>query len=153
MLQSPFFTKSHPSSPNNAPRSRWAAWLWKRHKSKTMKNNFLRPCYYTICTFLVQSQYEPFRHYLLQAESCNIHWKIFFLFLTCESRVTFLHVRNALVTSLRKEFPAFVENHDFESGTKVKSWKVCSLGPPVRLVCTLFEQLFALRKLPNKFGK
>ena len=39
--------------------------------------------------------------------------------------------------------PALGGKHDFESGTKAKSWKMCLLGPPIMPVCTLFTQLIA----------
>ena len=49
-----FFTKYHPIFWKYAPRPRWEAWFWKRHKSKIMKNVPLRPsnyaCMHPFCT-------------------------------------------------------------------------------------------------------
>ena len=43
--------------------------------------------------------------------------------------------------------------HDFESGTKAKSWKMCLLGPPIMLPCTLFAPLIATWNLQNPLEK
>ena len=54
MLRAPFFTKYHLIFWKYAPRPRWEAWFWKRHKSKIMKNVPLRPsnfaCMHLFCT-------------------------------------------------------------------------------------------------------
>ena len=43
MLRALFFTKYHPILWKYAPRPRWEAWFWKRHKSKIMKHMPLWP--------------------------------------------------------------------------------------------------------------
>ena len=51
---STFFYKTSTIFQKYAPRSRWEAWFWKRHKSKIMKNMPLRPfndaCMHPFCT-------------------------------------------------------------------------------------------------------
>ena len=49
--------------------------------------------------------------------------------------------------------PALGGKHDFESGTKAKSWKMCLLGPPIMPVCTLFAPLIATWNLQNPLEK
>ena len=43
MLRTPFFTKCRPIFWKYAPRPRWEAWFWKRHKCRFMKNMLLGP--------------------------------------------------------------------------------------------------------------
>ena len=67
MLRAPFFTKYHPIFWKYAPRPRWEAWFWKRHKSKIMKNVSLRPSNYACM--------HPFCTICLQPKICKIHLK------------------------------------------------------------------------------
>ena len=49
--------------------------------------------------------------------------------------------------------PALGGKHDFESGTKAKSWTMCLSGPPIMPVCTLFAPLIATWDLQNPLEK
>ena len=49
--------------------------------------------------------------------------------------------------------PALGGKHDFESGTKAKSRKLCVLGPPIMPLCTLFALLIATWNLQSPLEK
>ena len=59
--------------------------------------------------------------------------------------------KNILFT--KNMLPALGGKHDFESGTKAKSWKMCLLSPPIMPVCTLFAPLIATWNLQNPLQK
>ena len=58
-----------------------------------------------------------------------------------------------ILSFFEKVLPALCGKHDFESGTKAKSWKICLLGPPVGPICTLFAPFIAPRNLQNQLEK
>ena len=74
------------------------------------------------------------------------------LFSLCLPCFEHLFLQNIILFS-ENMLPALGGKHDFESGTKSKSWKICLLGLPIMPVCTLFAPLIATWNLQNPLEK
>ena len=74
------------------------------------------------------------------------------LFSLCLPCFEHLFLQNIILFS-ENMLPALGGKHDFESGTNVKSWKMCLLGPPVMPVCTLFAPHYCNLKFAKSIGK
>ena len=155
MIRAPFFTKYPSLFWKNAPRPPWEAWFWKRHKSKIMKHMPLGPSSWAnmhpFCTIYCTPKFAKsigkmcifclwpllgsyIQHRLFYCMHLRWQFHIFALFLAsfCE-----------------KMLAALGGKHDFESGTKAKSWNICLWAPPVTPICTLFAPFIAHRILQN----
>ena len=106
MLPPPLVTKCPCAFWKNAPRPRWEAWFWKRHKSKIMKHMPLGPSNYA-CMHI-------FLHNLLQPEMCKIYWKTVYFFFMAPFGKPYLalsalsYALNAKITHFRIAFDAIL---------------------------------------------
>ena len=123
-FRSPFF--------RSMPASKYCFWLQSRAffaprapsaKMSVCIDATILSISYTICCFL-----------------CAFH-----------ASTTFFNKKNTLFCE--NMLPALGGKHDFESGTKAKSWNMCLLGPPIMPVCTLFTPLIAAWHLQNPLDK
>ena len=88
---------------------------------------------------------------------CIVAEKLSILYTICCFLCAF-HASNTFFYKISSYFsenmlPALGGKHDFESGTKAKSWKMCLVGPPIMPVCTLFAPLIAIWNLQNPLEK
>ena len=108
MLRAPFFTKYHPIFWKYAPRPRWEAWFWKRHKSKIMKNMPLGPSKYACI--------HPFCSTYCNLRFAKSIWKCIYVFVygpfseAIFSIVCFIAwLRGDISTFLHRIWPHFVQ--------------------------------------------
>ena len=159
MLRTPFFTKCRPIFWKYAPRPRWEAWFWKRHKCRFMKNMLLGPpnsarmppfCTIYCSLKFAKSIGKMCIFCLWPLLGSYIYHRLLY---HKASRWDFRIFASLLASFSEKMLAALGGKHDFESGMKARSWKMCLLGPTNDPICTRFASSFAVWNLQNPLEK
>ena len=149
--------KSTFSPPNGIDKSIVCHFIYSFRSFGRSDRDFFAPCPHqniaSGCSPVHFSPPDPRQQkwmYASMQQFCQFRIRSAVFFVPSMLRTLFL--QNIILFS-ENMLPALGGKHDFESGTKAKSWKMCLLGLPIMPVCTLFAPFIATWNLQNPFEK